>query len=135
MYKREQPTASRCRGVAGATIAKNESKEEVQQATRELVLAMVQANSIEVEDLAAGFVTTGSGLHPMHAMRAIRNISLEYEYLPLTVYTHGQDIGEPQRFIRVLLLWNTSKGQREIKHVYLRGTESQRSAGVGEVAL
>jgi hypothetical protein len=40
--------------------------------------------------------------------------------------------GGPARCIRVLLHWNTPKGQRDIRHIYLRGTESLRTVGAPE---
>jgi chorismate mutase len=120
-----------CRGVAGATLSAGENKIEVEEAVRELVLAMVQANRIDIEDLAAGFVTTAPDLSTDDAVRAIRYISPAFEYLPLAA---GSDRKGPHPLIRVLLLWNTARRPREIRHVYLRGTESHRWAGVMEVA-
>ena len=120
-----------CRGVAGATLPANNSRSEVQQAVRELVLALVQANGVEVEDLAAGFVTAGADVNTADAVQAIRHIAPRFDYFPLTGAT---DASGPPRLVRVLLLWNTAPAPREIKHIYLRGTESRRWAGVAEVA-
>ena len=35
--------------------------------------------------------------------------------------------GGQERCIRILILWNTDKSQREIKHVYLREATGLRS--------
>jgi chorismate mutase len=92
---------------------------------------MVQANGIEIADLGAGFITSGGDVSAGQVIQVVRYISPEFEYLPLTAAVESSSAPE---LIRVLLLWNTARGPREIKHVYLRGTEAQRWAGVAEVA-
>ncbi|MEO8288401.1 MAG: chorismate mutase [Chloroflexota bacterium] len=121
-----------CRGVRGATVASGNSREEIHTATRELVIAMLQANDIHSDDLASAFFTTSPDLTTSFPAEAARLMG--WEYVPMLGSIEMDKPGAPARCIRIMLLWNTSKGQRDIKHIYLRGTESLRTVGASEVA-
>ncbi len=121
----EQQTA--CRGVRGATVADGDTREEIHTATMELVREMLAANGISPDDLASAFFTTSRDLSAAYPAEAARHMG--WEYVPMLGAVEMDKEGGPARCIRVLLHWNTSRGQREIKHIYLRGTESLRTAG------
>lgn len=116
-----------CRGVRGATIAHADTRPEIHAATIELVKAMLEANGIDPDDLASAFFTTTPDLHAAFPAEAARLMG--WEYVPMLGSTEMDKPGAPARCIRVMLHWNTGKGQREIKHIYLRGTESLRTVG------
>jgi chorismate mutase len=116
-----------CRGVRGATIASGDSREEIHAATRELVTEIIQANGIESDDLASAFFTTSADLTAAYPAEAARLMG--WEYVPMLGAVEMDKVGGPARCIRVMLLWNTTRGQREIKHIYLKGTESLRTVG------
>lgn len=116
-----------CRGVRGVTVAHADTREAIHSATVELVSAMMEANGAHSEDIASAFFTTTHDLHAAFPAEAARLMG--WEYVPLLGAVEMDKAGAPPRCIRVLLHWNTSKGQREIKHIYLRGTESLRTVG------
>jgi chorismate mutase len=116
-----------CRGVRGATVASADSREEIHAATVELVRAMVEANGIRSDELASAFFTTTPDLHAAFPAEAVRLMG--WEYVPMLGAVEMDKHGAPARCIRVMLHWNTTKSQRAIKHVYLRGTESLRTVG------
>jgi chorismate mutase len=116
-----------CRGVRGATVAGEDSREAIHAATVELVRAMVETNGIDSSDLASAFFTTTADLHAAFPAEAARLMG--WEYVPMLGGMEMDKPGAPARCIRVMLHWNTAKGQREIKHIYLRGTESLRTVG------
>jgi chorismate mutase len=133
MEQIDQPARERlCRGVRGATIATGDSREEIHAATRELVIEMMAANGIETDDLASAFFTTSSDLRAAYPAEAARLMG--WEYVPMLGAVEMDKAGGPARCIRVMLLWNTVRGPREIKHIYLKGTESLRTVGASEVA-
>jgi chorismate mutase len=133
MEQMDQPERARlCRGVRGATIATGDSREEIHAATRELVIEMMNANGIEKDDLASAFFTTTSDLGAAYPAEAARLMG--WEYVPMLGAVEMDKSGGPARCIRVMLLWNTIRGPREIKHIYLKGTESLRTVGASEVA-
>jgi len=116
-----------CRGVRGATVATGDTREEIHAATAELVAAMMEANSAHADDLAGAFFTTTPDLHASFPAEAARLMG--WEYVPLLGGVEMDKPGAPARCIRVMLLWNTTRGPRQIKHIYLRGTESLRTVG------
>jgi chorismate mutase len=136
MEQQEQPEQTRlclvCRGIRGATIASGDSREEIHAATRELVIEMMQANGIDHDDLASAFFTTTADLTAAYPAEAARLMG--WEYVPMLGAVEMDKEGGPARCIRVMLLWNTTRGPREIKHIYLKGTESLRTVGASEVA-
>lgn len=115
------------RGVRGATVAREDTREEIHAATVELVRAMVEANGIDSGDLASAFFTTTPDLHAAFPAEAVRLMG--WEYVPMLGSVEMDKPGAPARCIRVMLHWNTMKDQRAIKHIYLRGTESLRTVG------
>ncbi len=113
------------RGVRGATTASANTREAVLEATTELIRQLVSENEIDSEDLAAVHFNTSPDLVAEFPAVAVRE-GLGWDYVPLL---NGQEIDRPdaqRKCIRVLMLWNTDKSQREIKHVYLRDATSLR---------
>jgi chorismate mutase len=117
----------RVRGVRGATVASEDTREEIHAAIRELITAMVEANGIDIDDLASAFFTATPDLHAAFPAEGARHMG--WEYVPLLGAVEMDKAGGPIRCIRVLLHWNTTKGPRDIRHIYLRGTESLRTVG------
>jgi chorismate mutase len=124
------PQMLACRGVRGATIADDNTADSIRGAVVELVDAIVEQNAIELDDLASAFFTTTPDLNASFPAEAARHLG--WEYVPMLGAVEMAKPGAPGRCIRVLLLWNTTHGPREIRHVYLRGTHVLRTAGVDE---
>lgn len=114
----------RSRGIRGATTVDGHGPAAVSDATRELLDAIVKTNGCRPEDVAAAIFTLTedlTGSNPAAAARAGG-----WEAVPmLMVREHGGDTTVP-RCLRVLLLWNTSRPQAAIRHVYLRGAAGLR---------
>ena len=114
-----------CRGVRGAITVEGEGPEAVEDAVGELIEVLLGSNGIGAEDLAAAIFTVPDdliGANPAAAARAHG-----WSGVPLLmVREHGGDTRVP-RCLRVLLLWNTSRSQSEIRHAYLRGADRLRS--------
>jgi chorismate mutase len=120
-----------CRGVRGATLADTDTPEEIYAATRELVEAMLEANGIQPEDLASAIFTTTPDLRAAFPAGAMRLAG--WADVPMIGAVEMDKEGGMTRCIRVLLHWNTTRGQREIRHIYLKGTESLRTTAVREL--
>lgn len=110
-----------CRGVRGATIADDNTAESIRSAIRELVSEIAERNRIEPDDLASAFFTTTPDLNASFPAEAVRLMG--WDHVPLLGAVEMAKPGAPGRCIRVLLLWNTASGPRDIEHVYLRGTD------------
>ena len=113
-----------CRGVRGATTVETDSADEILAATRELLLHLVIANGIEVEDVASALFTVTPDLTAAFPAQAARQLGWQHVAL-----LDAQEIpvpGSVPHCIRVLLHWNTDKTQAAICHVYLRGAAALR---------
>ncbi len=115
----------RVRGVRGATTASANERGAIIDATEELLRKMVDENGIDPEDLAAVQFTTSPDLVAEFPAVAARE-RLGWVYVPL-LNSHEMSVPHGQaRCIRALMLWNTEKSQREIRHVYLRDAVNLR---------
>lgn len=124
----EQQNRVRCRGVRGATTVAADTREEIHAATRELVESIVAEYGIRVEDIASVMFTTTPDLRSAFPATAVRLMGGEWEFVPLmgAVEMDSMEANAIPRCIRVLLHWNTVREQREIRPVYMRGTEKLR---------
>lgn len=106
------------RGVRGATTVTRNNKEEILEATRELLATMVEVNDINPEDLASAWFSTTPDVYAEFPAVAARTIG--WTFVPLM---NGHEMSVPGMLpmcIRVLLHWNTDKGIHDIRHAYLR---------------
>lgn len=106
------------RGVRGAISVDSNTPAEILERVEELLVSMVEANKIKIEDIAT--VTFSSTPDLNSAFPAIAARNLGWTEVPLF---GTQEIDCPTalpRCIRVLILWNTDLPQHAIKHSYLR---------------
>lgn len=117
-----------CRGIRGATIASENTARAIYGATRELLTRLIEANQIEEENVAAVYFTTTPDLNAGFPAAAARQLGWNN-----TALMGASEIGVPgslTRCIRVLILYNTEKSQREMVNIYLNGTDALRLQGV-----
>jgi len=110
-----------CRGIRGATTVEDGG---IEAATLELLDALVEANGCRLDDVAAVMFTLTDDLAGGNPAAAARTAG--WSRVPLIqTREHG---GDPAlaRCLRVLVLWNTSASQDQIRHVYLRGASMLR---------
>ena len=119
------------RGIRGATSADTNSKEAILEATTELLGRLVEANDIDVDDVAAAYFTATDDLNAEFPALAARQIGWTSAALMCAREMNVED--GAKRCIRVLLLVNTDKTPEDIQFVYLRGASNLRSRGMEEV--
>jgi len=108
-----------CRGIRGATTVEANTREDILEATRELLLKMVEANGIEVEDIASVMFTLSPDLNAEFPAMGARQLG----WLN-TALLCATEIDVPNglyKCLRIMILCNTEKSADEIKHVYIRG--------------
>ena len=94
-------------------------QDEIIGRVTELLLAMVAENNIETEDAAAIIFSSTPDLNAAFPAAAAR--VLGWSAVPLFGTQEIENSQGVAKCIRVLLLWNTEKSQKEIRHVYLHG--------------
>lgn len=113
-----------CRGVRGATSVKADDRDQILNATRQLLALMIRRNGIESADVASVIFTVTDDLSAEFPALAARQLGW-LEVPLLCAYELSVPDSLPQ-CIRVLLHWNTNKPQSEIHHVYLHDAEKLR---------
>ena len=112
------------RGVRGATIARDNTAEEIFSASSELLSEMMIANSIVPDDIACIFFSATPDLNAAFPAAAARGLGLSS--VPLFGMQEMEVPGNPARCIRILILLNTDRPPGELKHIYLREAKALR---------
>lgn len=119
-----RPRQLACRGVRGATTVSEDTAEAILTATRELLQKMLLYNDIQGEDIATIYFSTTADVSAAFPAVAARQIGLND-----TALLCGHEMAVPNSLpmcIRVMMHWNTTKKQKEIKHIYLREAKKLR---------
>jgi chorismate mutase len=115
-------SVSQVRGIRGATCADENSPGNIIAATRELLSEMLRNNDVLSEDIASVMFTVTDELNAAYPAKAARELGLVS--VPLMCSREIPVPGAVPKCIRVLMLVNTSKSQKDLVHVYLK--EAQR---------
>jgi chorismate mutase len=119
------------RGIRGATTVERNDRDEILRATRELLEVVVRLNGLRAEDVAYAWFTVTADLDAEFPAFAAREIG--WTEVPLMC---GREIPVPgslPRCIRLLIEWNTSKSQRDVRHAFLHRAKELRPAWAVEV--
>ncbi len=112
------------RGIRGAIVATDNTKEAILDATRELLLSLIAANDIQPEDVASAWFTTSPDLTAEYPALAARKLGW---YDVALMCGHEMDVPHGLRkCVRILIHHNTDKPAHAIKHVYLGAAASLR---------
>ena len=112
------------RGVRGAISVTKDDSDEILEATRKLLMTIVQENDIDTEDIASVWFTTTPDLVSCFPAVAARQIG--WTDVPL-MCSHEMSVTRALPLaVRVLIHWNTVKSQKEINHIYLGETVKLR---------
>jgi chorismate mutase len=114
------------RGIRGATTAARNEADAIVDATGELLLELMRQNELDREEVAFAYFTTTPDLDAEFPALAARRLG--WVDVPL-LCGHDMAVRQPNprgvaRCIRVLLLYNTERRQREMRHAYLRGARA-----------
>ena len=113
-----------CRGIRGATTAEDNTREAILEATHDLLIRMIEANDLCVEDIASAIFSATPDLNAEFPAVAARELGWLDTAL---ICTHEMAVpGSLERWIRVLIHWNTTRRADEIVHVYIRGARNLR---------
>lgn len=106
------------RGIRGATTVKNNDKKNLIAATKELLAEIVKSNQLKVEDIASVIFSATKDLDAEFPAVAAREIG--WNETPLLCTKEIDVPGSLEKCIRVLILVNSDKTQKEIKNIYLK---------------
>ena len=118
------PLRMSIRAVRGAITASENSREAILAATRELLLALIEANRIDASAVIAATFSVTADLDQAYPAEAARN--LEWTEAGLLCVQEMRVQGTLDRCIRVRVLWETERPQSAMKHCYLGGASDLR---------
>ncbi|KZE77243.1 chorismate mutase [Paenibacillus elgii] len=107
------------RGIRGATTVERNEENDILTATTELLDQIIAENGIIPEEIASVFVTVTPDLTATFPARAIRQMQ-GWDLVPLMCSLEIPVEGGLPRCIRLMVMVNTDKQQKEIIHVYQR---------------
>ncbi|MBC9783111.1 chorismate mutase [Heliobacterium chlorum] len=117
-------TVNYVRGLRGAVTVEENSREAIGQATRELLTELLDANELQLDDIASAFFTVTPDLNEGFPAYTAREMG--WHQVPLMCAREIDVPGALPRCVRVLLHINTTKGQEDMVHVYLGGAAKLR---------
>jgi chorismate mutase len=114
------------RGIRGATTVAANDAGQIVEATEELLRELTRLNGLDVDEIAFAYFTTTSDLNAEFPALGARRLG--WVDVPM-LCGHDMDVRPPNprgvpRCIRVLLLYNTDRAQRDMRHAYLRGASA-----------
>ena len=113
-----------CRGIRGATTVERNDREEILDATKELLQLLIEKNDLHKEDVASAIFSMTEDLDADFPALAARSLGWTEVALMCT-----REIPVPKslrKCIRILLHVNTERSANEIHHVYIRGAVALR---------
>ncbi len=113
------------RAIRGATTVSEDARDELLEATRELLEEMMSRNGVSRDDLVSLVFTSTPDLTSEFPALAARRMDISD--VPLLCAAEIAVEGALPRCIRILMHLNTSRGRGELRHVYLRDARSLRS--------
>ena len=115
------------RGIRGATTVEKDSKELIKEATKELLIEMVEKNEVLSDDIAAVFFTTTSNISDEFPAVAAREMG--WDTVPL-ICGHEMDVPHGlDKCIRILILWNTEIKQKRDKAPLFEESNNFKKSG------
>ena len=115
------------RGIRGATTVDANSPQAIRERTLELLGVLVVENGLRPEDVASATFTVTNDLDAEFPALAVRSLA-GWEEVPLLCSREIPVPGALGGCVRILLLWNTDRPQRDVRHAFLRGARSLRPA-------
>ena len=113
------------RGIRGATTVESNSREEILDATKELLASIIEANEIEHDHVASIIFTTTVDLNAEFPAVAAREEGWTDVALQCM---HDMNVpGSLARCVRILMHVNTERSNADLQHIYLRGARRLRA--------
>jgi len=113
------------RGIRGATSARSDTRDDILQATRELLAEILRVNGIDgFDEIVSILFTTTPDLTAVFPAEAAREMGMHA--VPLLCASEIAVPGRLPRCVRLLMHLNTDKSAAAMMHVYLREAKSLR---------
>jgi chorismate mutase len=113
------------RGIRGATTVEENNEKEILLSTHELLDEMIVNNGIDPGMVASVFISTTADITKAFPAKALRGFE-DWKYVPVMCMQELDVPGGLNYCIRIMIHYNTSCSQKDIKHIYLKKAVSLR---------
>lgn len=113
------------RGIRGAISVDENSTYSIGESTVHLLKAVIDANSVKIEDISHVIFTVTSDLNAAFPAKFARD-NLGWSDVPMMCFNEAEVKNAIKKCLRVLVVFNTDKAQSEIKHIYLKEAKKLR---------
>ena len=113
------------RAARGAITVTENTCEQINDATPELLKLLLEKNEISAEDIVSVIFTLTPDLNAEFPAKSAR-IELGWDDIPMICACEVPVPGSIEKCIRVMITFNTFKAKNEINHVYLRDAQKLR---------
>jgi chorismate mutase len=113
------------RAVRGATQLEGDTREQMLDRVAELVLAVMDANGLSVDDFISVVFTATGDLHAEFPAYAARQLG--FGEIPLLCAREMEIEGSMPRVVRLLAHVESGLSKADVTHVYLHGAAALRS--------
>jgi chorismate mutase len=112
------------RAIRGAIQVEANSPEAISAGTRELLLAVLEANQLSVTQVVSVLLTATPDLNAAFPAAAAREVG--FESTPLLCAVEIDVPGALERVVRAMFTVETDREMKEINHIYLSGAKVLR---------
>ena len=113
------------RGIRGAITVDGNTDIFIKNATVELINKMIQENNIKLEDIVYTLFSTTKDLNAAYPAKFAR-LNCGFVNVPMMSTNEQEVTGSLTMTLRILIVVNTIKSQKEMKHQYLKGARVLR---------
>ncbi|EYE88392.1 chorismate mutase [Fervidicella metallireducens AeB] len=110
--------------VRGAITVENDTKEEILNATEELLKHILDFNKIEIKDIISVIFSCTKDLKSVYPAEAARKMGILHASLLCLQEMFVE--GSMEKCIRILMFVNENKVQSEVQHVFLKEAKKLR---------
>lgn len=110
--------------IRGATTVERNGKEEILEATKELLLNIEKENNLIKDNVISILFSSTKDLNAEYPAKAAR--LLGYTQCGLMCFSEMDVLDGIRKCIRVMILYHNSLKQEDVKHVYLKDAKTLR---------
>jgi len=113
------------RAIRGAITLEENTTDEIKSATEQLISLILKENSITSEDISHVIFTCTKDINAAFPAKYAREL-FNWNYVPMMCYNELDVPNALPKCLRILVVINTEKTQKEIKHIYLKNAKKLR---------
>ena len=116
--------SAQLRGLRGATTCDEDTPTSIEDATQELLRAMMDRNELAHDDVVSVIFTTTTDLTSAFPATGARGVG--FGDIPLLCASEINVPGSMPLCVRILMHVYTTRSRTELRHVYLRNAQGLR---------